>query len=316
MTTTPTDRPLRIGLQVAAGPDRDELAAVGAEAEAAGFDVVTVADHIGPGGPAPLVTLAHLAAATSRIHIGTMVLNNDMRNPVQLAWEAAGLHAISGGRLELGLGAGHTPQEYGATGIALDPPAVRKARLAEAVEILAALFQGGPVDHRGHHYEIAGAEIDRPATAPPILVGGNGPALLRHAASNADAIGLQGLGRIREDGKRHRVRWTVEHLENQLAVIAEAADAAGRRPELAALVQVAEITDDRERSMAAVLERAEDLRAEDADVIPYLAIGTVDEIADQLIAARRRWGISYFTVRNPDFGPVVARVRELDRSAP
>ncbi len=297
---------IRFGLQVSPGPD--DIATIGPEAEAAGFDVITVADHIGPTMRSPLVVLARLAASTTTIRLGTMVLNNDMRNPVQLAWEAATLQELSGGRLELGLGAGHTPQEYAATGVAFDRPVVRKQRLAEAVEILAALFAGGPVDHDGTHYRIERAEL-APMTPPPILVGGNGEALLSHAAANADAIGLQGLGRTQADGHRHTVKWSIEHLEAQLATIERAAG--GRRPELAALVQGVTITDDREAGLAEFLERAPSLDPAEAAATPYLAIGTVDEIADQFIAARDRWGLSYFTVRSLELAPVIARVREL-----
>ncbi len=132
--------PIRLAIQV--NPEPGAIDRVGAEAEAAGFDVISVADHIGATLGSPMITLARLAGATATIKLGTLVINNDMRNPVQLAWEAATLQRLSGGRFELGLGAGHTPHEYAETGIGLDPPAVRKARLAEAVDIIAGLFRG------------------------------------------------------------------------------------------------------------------------------------------------------------------------------
>lgn len=304
---TPT---IRFGLQLAGSATEPGLVATQAKAaEDAGFDVVTVSDHVGPGGLAPLPTLAVAAAATSRIHIGTMVLNNDMRNPVQLGWEAATLQQLSGGRFELGIGAGHTPHEYAATGLDLDPPAVRKRRLAESVEILSALFDGDRVDHAGDHHRVEGAQVP-PTARPPILVGGNGTALLTHAAGHADAIGLQGLGRTLADGHRHDVRWTIEHLEAQLATIAGAAGQ--RRPELAALVQAFEVTDDRDKAIDELLERVPSLARSDAEATPYLAFGTVDELANQFIAVRDRWGLSSFTVRSLDLAPVIARVRQLD----
>ncbi len=101
-----------------------------------------------------------MAAATDRIRLGTMVLNGDMRNPVQLAWETTTLDRLSGGRFELGLGAGHTPQEYLATGIPLDSAAVRKARLMASVEIIRGLVDGELVDHHGTHHRVEGAQID------------------------------------------------------------------------------------------------------------------------------------------------------------
>ncbi|MEL7206688.1 MAG: LLM class flavin-dependent oxidoreductase, partial [Actinomycetota bacterium] len=120
-------RPFRFSLQI--DPSTADLDTVGRAAEEAGFDVLTTSDHVGAS-RSPLLALTHVAARTSSIGLGTMVLNNDMRNPVQLAWDAATLQHLSGGRFELGLGAGHTPHEYAATGITLDPPADRKARLA------------------------------------------------------------------------------------------------------------------------------------------------------------------------------------------
>jgi probable F420-dependent oxidoreductase len=316
MVASNRSHPIRFGLQV--GPSVEEIETIGAEAEAAGFDVITVADHIGADRFSPLIVLSRLAASTSTIGLGTMVLNNDMRNPVQLAWEAATLQELSGGRFELGLGAGHTPHEYAATGIAFDPPAVRKQRLSEAVEIISALGRGEAVDREGGHYTVRGAELTEPGRPVPILVGGNGAALLTHAARHAQAIGLQGLGRTMEDGHRHSVRFEIDHLEAQLATIDEAAvqrsDEAGPL-ELAALVQVTEIADDREAALAPMVERIEGLTMADALAAPYLAVGTVDEMAAQFIAARDRWGISYFTVRSMDIAPVMAKVHAHDQAS-
>ncbi|HUE07301.1 MAG TPA: LLM class flavin-dependent oxidoreductase, partial [Acidimicrobiales bacterium] len=124
-------RPFRFGLQ-SISDDVVEVARTAREAEAAGFDIFQVGDHVGT--PlSPFVTLAAAAAATSTIRIGTLVLNNDLRHPVAVAQEAATLDRVSAGRVELGLGAGHSFPEYAAIGLAFDPPAVRKARLAEAV---------------------------------------------------------------------------------------------------------------------------------------------------------------------------------------
>ena len=297
--------PIRFSLQIS--PAEVDLASVGRRAEDAGFDVVTVSDHVGPG-LAPMVALAHLAATTSTVRLGTMVLNNDMRNPVQLAWEAATLHRISGGRLELGLGAGHTPHEYAATGIGFDPAPERKHRLAASVEIIRALLAGETVDRTDDHYRIEGASLgpmEHPP--PPILVGGNGRALLHHAAANADIIGLQGLGRTLPDGYRHAVRWDPEYLESQVATIREIDR--DHRVELNALVQQVEITDDRAEALGAVCARAEGLEPAHAETTPYLAIGTVEEIAEQIMAARERWGLTYYTVRDLAFASVIERLR-------
>lgn len=306
--------PIRFGLQV--NPNPDEIDRVAIDAEAAGFDVITVADHISPDLGSPLIVLSRMAGATSTIRLGTMVINNDMRNPVQLAWEAVSLHRHSGGRFELGLGAGHTPHEYEETGIDLDPAAVRKARLRESVEIITALCGGETLDYDGEHYRLRGASVTKPDAMPsplPILVGGNGTALLTHAAEYADIIGLQGLGRTLEDGHSHTVKFGTDHLGAQIDLITEAAG--DRTLELGALVQFCEVTDDREQAFHPLVERVDGLDMDAAVATPYLAAGTVEEIAAHFVAVQQRWGISYFTLRNPDLAPIISRVRELEAEA-
>ena len=279
-------------------------------AEDLGFDVVTTSDHVGPG-DSPLPLLAAIAAATSTIRLGTFVLNSDMRNPVQLAWEAATIDRLSGGRFELGLGAGHTPHEYTETGIELLPPAARKAALGERVEIIRRLFDGETVEWSGEYHTISGAAIDAPASQRlPILVGGNGDALLAHAAQHADIIGLQGLGRTREDGHHHSVKWSAKHLDAQVERVRSSAGSRLGDLELNALVQIVDITDDVEAAEDAVLERVEGLARDDLRVIPYVLIGSVGQIVEKMQMCRERWGITYFAVRElDDFAPIIAACR-------
>lgn len=300
---------LRFGYQLG---EEDELAPVEAarRAEELGFDVVLVSDHIGAG-VSPLVTLAAIAQATTRIRLGTLVLNNDMRHPVQLAWEATTLDRLSNGRFELGLGAGHAPQEYAATGIPFDAPSTRKTRLMESVEVIRRLVDGETVCYDGDHLRVDGAKIDRSHQEHlPILVGGNGASLLEHAGAHADIIGLQGLGRTRPDGHRHAAKWDPAWLDTQIAQVRTGAASRARDLELNALVQVTEITDDKSAVLTQVCKRVEGLTTEQADQIPYLLVGTIDEIAHKVTACRSRWGISYFVVREMEaFAPVIRALR-------
>lgn len=284
--------------------------AAAVRAEELGFDIVLAADHVGPGW-APMPTLSAIASATERIRLGTLVLNNDMRNPVQLAWEASTIDRISGGRFELGLGAGHTPGEYDATGIERSAPAARKRRLAESVEIIRDLLDGEVVDFEGEYYRVDRARID-PAHQErvPILVGGNGAALLAHAGRHADIVGLQGLGRTRDDGHSHEVKWSTRHLDEQIAQVRVGAGVRFDDIEFNAMVQVVQITDDRESALAKVVERVEGLTMEDAKATPYLLIGSVDEIVLHLMTCNERWGVNYFAVRElDDFEPVLRALR-------
>jgi len=299
-------RPFRFGLQLASDIDRDPVADA-LRAEAAGFDIVLVGDHIGPE-YAPLVTLAAIAAATTRCRIGTLVLNADTRNPVQLAWEAMTLDLLSGGRFELGLGAGHTPQEYPAMGLVRDTAKLRKRRLAESVEIIRRLLDGENVTLDGAFRRLENAHIGHSMQERlPLLVGGNGSELLAHAGAHADIIGLQGLGRTLADGHRHDLRWSPDWLDIQLEQIRHGAGDRFDRVELNALVQRVEITDDRSTAIKALCDRIDGLDPAHAEVIPYVLMGTVEEIIDQLYQCRERWGISYFAVRDLEgFAPVIA----------
>ena len=306
-------RAIRFGYQPHLAADDDPVS-VAKRAEAAGFDVFLLPDHVG-GGLAPMPALAAVAAATASIRLGTFVLNADMRNPVQLAWEATTLDRLSHGRFELGLGAGHTPHEYEATGIELKGPHERKVALAERVEIIRGLLDGETVTSPGVHHRLLHASVPRAVQDRlPILVGGNGTALLKHAGAHADIIGLQGLGKTHPDGHQHSVKWEVAHLDQQVEqVCAGAGDRLGHI-ELNALVQLVEVTDDAERSLAATAAAIGDgMTVEELAAIPYVLIGTVDEIAQEILRARDRWGITYFAVRSLDeFAPVIERVRELE----
>lgn len=303
---------IRVGLQLIGEQVLDPIASARA-AEAAGFDIVMVADHIGEQRHAPLVNLTAMAMATERIRLGTYVLNNDMRHPVQLAWEAATLDRVSGGRFELGLGAGHSMHEYTEVGIPFDPPSVRKARLREAVEIIRPLLAGETVDFAGSHHRIEAASITAATQQSlPILVGSQGPAMLRHIGEHADGVGLMGLGKTLEDGHQHTVSWSAERLDEQVALVREGAAGHDRPIDFSALVQVCEVTDDRAGVLAEQVDDEIGLTAEIAATTPYMAVGTVDEIAAHFVAGHDRWGITTYVVRCPTpekiaaFAPVLS----------
>src|SRR3954451_6360041 len=102
-------------------------------AEDLGYDVLTLPDHFGSQ-LSPIPALAAAAMASSRIRLSMFVLANDWRNPAGVARDVATIDALSGGRVELGMGAGWNADEYAQIGAGFDPPVPRIARLAEAVE--------------------------------------------------------------------------------------------------------------------------------------------------------------------------------------
>jgi alkanesulfonate monooxygenase SsuD/methylene tetrahydromethanopterin reductase-like flavin-dependent oxidoreductase (luciferase family) len=119
---------------------------------------------------------------------GHEVLSNSFRNPAHLAKMVATAQALSGGRVILGIGAGWNEEEYGAYGWPYPPTRTRIAQLAEAIELIRAMWTQAPASYRGEHYQIAGAYCEpRPDPIPPVMVGGHGETyLLRVVARHAD----------------------------------------------------------------------------------------------------------------------------------
>ena len=298
VTSIPVERQIRFGLQVFQADPRAVFVDLACRAERAGFDTLLVADHIGT--PAPFVMLQAAADATTSIRLGTYVLNNDFHHPVLLAREAATLDVLSDGRFELGLGAGHAQPEYEQIGVPFDPAARRVGRLAEAVPLLRRLFDGEAVSADGAFYRLRDARCSpRPRQGHlPIVVGGNGTALLRLAARAGDGVGLTGLGQTLPDGQRHEARWSAAALAGRLAVVRVGIESRGADVEVSALVQVVALTDDRHEAARRVAEHVPGLTVDDALEAPFLLLGTVDEIVAQVLAARDRWGISYFVTRS------------------
>jgi probable F420-dependent oxidoreductase len=305
-------RPFRFGYQ-ATSSDPSQTVRQAQVAEHAGFDVFQMGDHLGVE-PSALVSLAAAALGTARIRLGTLVLNNDFHHPVPLAQELATLDHLSGGRLEVGLGAGHSFTEYAAMGTTFDAPAVRKARLGEAVEILRALLDGERVSFSGSHYRLDDAATVAPRQEHvPLLVGVNGRTALAHAVRHADIVAPTMLGRTREDGQHHDVRWEAARLDATVEWMRTAANGRWGAIELHALVQAVVVTEDRHRAAAAIARRL-GIDVADALSTPFLCLGTPAEIADHLLACRERWGFSYFSVRDAEaFAPVIARLRGTTR---
>lgn len=182
-------------------PSVQRVVGIAKECERLGFDSVWVSDHLTfdlakyggsdelIGSVDPLVTLAVLAAETSTVRLGTMVLCNEFRHPAVLAKAAATIDVASGGRLELGLGAGWYEREFALAGLSFPSSAVRLERLGEAVEVLKLLFTGEPSTFHGKHYGLDGmVALPRPAQQPrpTIWVGGKGNRALRTIARVAD----------------------------------------------------------------------------------------------------------------------------------
>lgn len=144
------------------------------------------------------VTTTALAQATERIRVGVLVTGNVYRHPAVLANMAASLDVISGGRLELGFGAGWNEQECEAYGIELPPLKERFDRFDEAVEVILKLLTETEANFSGHHYQLRNARCEpKPLQSPhpPLVIGGTGERrTLRTVARFADHWNLPGGG--------------------------------------------------------------------------------------------------------------------------
>jgi probable F420-dependent oxidoreductase len=277
-------------------------------AEALGYSCLTVADHM-DAEYAPLVALQFVASCTTSVRLGAEVLDNDFRNPLMLAKEAATLDVLSDGRLELGLGAGWQKLDYAWSGLSFDDGPTRVARLEEAIIVLKALLAGDTVTHVGRFYRLDHAEcrprpVQRPR--PPLMIGGTGPRLLGLAGRTADIISF-----ATGTPAQPPAEWTLEALARKAERVRELA--APRRPELQLHLapDVCQVTDDR---IAFLKEKATSLgfaSAEDLGRSAYVLVGSINQIVEQLEETRSVTGVTYVTVHQSamdDFAPVVARL--------
>ena len=293
-------RPFRFGVNVWGADTRAAWTEKARRIEQLGYSTLTVPDHLADFF-APMPAVVSAAAATTRLRVGTNVLNNDFRHPVMVAREAATADVLTDGRFQLGLGAGYMKAEYDQAGLAFDVGGTRVERLAEAVTVIKALLAGEPVDYTGRHYRVRAHRIHpRPVQRPrpPILIGGYVDAVLARGGTEPDMSA-----------------WRTAEVDRQVRLVREAAGARHDALELNALVQRVIVTDDRRRAAAELAAewkaRTAALTAEELLEAPYALIGTVDQLVEDLQRRRERWGLSYYVVFErfaEAFAPVVARL--------
>lgn len=260
-----------------------------------------VADHPGLA-PSPFVALAAAAAVTERIELGTCVVNAGFWEPLALAGAASTLDLVSDGRAVLGVGAGHTPQEWTVSGRSFPAAGDRVTRMIELVEATSVLLAHETTSYDGEHFTLVDAALanPRPVRNPiPLLVGGNGPRVLRFAGRTADIVGITGLGRTLADGHQHEVDWSSEAVRRSTQTIRAAAGGRGEEPEIEALVQAVVVTDDAAAAAQGLTELVPGASVDDLLEAPFVWIGTVEEIAAKLQADSERLGVSRYVVRHP-----------------
>jgi probable F420-dependent oxidoreductase len=273
-----------------------------------------IPDHFVDHALAPIPAAMAAAMATSTLRVGTLVLGNDYRHPVVLASEAATIDLLSGGRLELGLGAGWMGVDYEKGGFPLDPPSTRIARLDESLTVIKGLLADGPFSFSGEHYSIKDLEgepkpVQRPH--PPLIVGGGGPKILGVAAKHAQIIGINanlksGVG----DHPDSVHSLTAAATDEKLTWLKDAAGERFGDLEIQTLTGFVHVTDDRTgiaKAMAAAFGVDVDVALE----TPAALVGTIDGIVDDVQRRRDRWQMSYVVVDEDfvdTFAPIVERL--------
>lgn len=292
-------RPFRFGVVAAQARSGEEWAETARRVEALGYTTLVIPDTIAYS-LAPLVALTAAATATRSLRVGTYVIANDYRHPVLLAKEAATLDLLSGGRFELGLGAGR-PSAAGDNqmlGLPFDPGGVRVARLAEALALVKRLLAGETVSAQSTYYTVADARIaPGPVQRPlPLLVAGSGRRVLGLAAREADIIALGVAPDETEQAVGEKIGWL-------------RAAAGERFAGLEINVNLVAVGGQLARYVAAQVG-AEAATLAGSNAVTVLA-GRGEEMCETLVARRDKLGISYITVPQElmeTFTPIVARL--------
>ncbi len=282
---------------------------VAQRAEALGYDTLLMPDHISTQ-LAPVAALTAAAAATTTLRIGSFVFDNDYRNPVMLAKEATTLDLLSGGRLEFGLGAGWSTQDYRQLGIPYDAPKVRVDRFEEALALIKRLWTEERVTHAGTYYRVRDATVlPRPTQRPhpPVMIGGGGPRMLRIAAREAQIVAIAPT--LNPSGGVNIRSATVGSVEKRIATLRRAPRFS--EVELNVIVFEAQVTDATRSIVAALAARLKSAATAILET-PFFMYGSRASLVEDLLARRERLGISYIALPGREMralAPVVAALR-------
>jgi probable F420-dependent oxidoreductase len=280
---------------------RDELKRL----EDMGFSTVALADHF-TGGYAlePLVVLTAVAMENRSLRVQTAVLGNDYRHPVLTHRMAASLDVLSGGRLELGIGAGWMRSDYVAAGLPYDSAGERVSRLTESIAVLKGLFSGEPLTFAGTYYSVSQLVglppcVQRPH--PPLLIGGGAPRMLRLAGREADIAGINANLSGGAIGGHSVADVSWERMKEKVEWVREGAESAGRSIddiELSMATWLLLVTDDAHEAATLVEKMAGRLGVDPVwlEDAPGVLVGSPARCIEKLQMLRERLRISYVQV--------------------
>ena len=317
--------PFRFGVQsfnAESGSDWKEKVQ---KAESLGYSAFHLADHIIGPGPAlertnhPIQSLAaipamaYAAAVTESIKIGCRVFCIDYHDPVVLTKEAMTIDLLSGGRLELGLGAGWLADEYKAIGLEMDSPGERISRLEDIIEGIKAYAAEGPLsisNNTINWQEFDGVPKPVQKPHPPIMIGGGSPRILRLAGREADIVSLNfnnRAGVIGPDGVKSS---TAEKTLTKVSWIKEGAGDRFNDIEIEIGAYFTFVMDDAAPVLANFAQMF-GLSEDEMSEHPHALFGDVGSICNELERRRDAFGISYVTIGEDAmeaFAPVVSNL--------
>lgn len=292
--STSVQRPIRFGVSVSADTSsqwRDKAR----RAEDLGYDVVLAADHLGMASPFP--ALITMAEATSRVHVGTMVLNAGFYPSALLARDVATTDMLTDGRFEFGLGAGpdFAEPEFDLAGLPFPSAAQRIANLRHTIGEIRALFAN---DHR--------PPVQRHI---PLLVAGLGNSLVRVAAEHADIVSLAG---VPIDGEPDSDETGTAALERRVEFVRRAAGERFAELELSLTIQGVDINGHGAADLSLARMFNPELSDTQLRYLPGVLHGSVSDIADTLRHYRDEYSVTYFAMNETGmtaFAKVIEQLR-------
>jgi probable F420-dependent oxidoreductase len=285
----------RFGVNMVSSGSRDEWVEKCRRAEALGYDVIGIPDHLGLPAPFPAMMLA--AEATERVRLNTFVLNVPFYNPALLARDVATVDQLSGGRVELGLGAGYVEAEFATAGIPFPSGGRRVDRVAETAATLKRLY--ADADYR-----------PRPAQAggPPLLIAGWGERMLRVAAEHADIVAVTGAGTT---GNGQLTLAGPSEVAGRMAYLRRLLGDRVDTVELNLLIQALVAPGERDETRRRLAPHLPVHNTDPLEEFITLLVGTPEQMADRLRERRETYGINYITVLEPNmetFAPLIQLV--------
>ncbi len=286
---------------------------VAEQAEALGFYSIAAEDHffmtgIGRDAGEPrlecFTLLSALAPLTRTLKLTQIVAANSYRHPALLAKIISTLHHITGGRVELGLGAGWFREEYDAFGLPYPKPSVRIAQMAEGLRVIKRLWTEERATFRGEFYQLANApHAPKPKPRPRIMLGGGGEKLLRVAAAEADVVNIipPSGGATGKVVIEDALKFDEGEFRRRVDLLAAQCKEVGRdisQIELSGMVYVLIARTETEAdAMATVTAQMMGIDASHIAAVrtsPSTLIGTPEQVAQEMRRRARDLGVTYY----------------------